>query len=208
MRTCSKCFQEKGDTEFYSSVTNKIGYQSRCKPCCKEGAAIWVAKNIDLVRKRKNEREKAARRARGLKAFPRTPDERTELHRKQERERYQNNKVVQRSRIARYKQTNPHLVAQLGAKRKATQRNATPKWANQFFVKEAYALAALRTKVMGFKWHADHTVPLCHDLVCGLHNEFNLAVIPASENCSKQNRYWPDMPERQAYLARAQQVIV
>ena len=78
--------------------------------------------------------------------------------------------------------------------RRANKLNATPAWANEFFISEAYALARLRTKMFGFKWHVDHIVPLKSDLVCGLHVEHNLRVIPATQNLKKRNLYWPDMP--------------
>lgn len=80
-------------------------------------------------------------------------------------------------------------------KRKAAAIKATPAWANQFFMEEAYILAALRTKLTGVEWHVDHIVPLRSKLVCGLHWEKNMAVITAKENSEKGNRWWPDMPE-------------
>lgn len=78
--------------------------------------------------------------------------------------------------------------------RKAMQLNATPAWANEFFIKEIYHLSKLRTKHLGSKWHVDHIVPLKSNLVCGLHVENNLQVIPAAQNIKKQNIYWPEMP--------------
>ena len=78
------------------------------------------------------------------------------------------------------------------ARRNAAKLRATPKWANEFFISEAYHLAALRTKATGFAWHVDHIVPLRSKLVCGLHVEHNLRVIPAVDNARKGNRYWPD----------------
>ena len=67
----------------------------------------------------------------------------------------------------------------------------SPKWANEFFIEEAYRLAAMRTKMLGYKWHVDHIVPLKSKLVCGLHVENNLRVIPAKDNLIKGNRSWP-----------------
>ena len=71
----------------------------------------------------------------------------------------------------------------------AAKLNATPAWANKFFIAEAYHLAKLREKICGGKWHVDHIVPLKHPLVCGLHVEHNLSVIPGVENSRKGNRY-------------------
>ena len=67
-------------------------------------------------------------------------------------------------------------------------RQATPSWANRFMIAEAYALARLRTKVLGFPWEVDHKVPLKHKDVCGLHVEHNLQVIPMVTNRRKGTR--------------------
>lgn len=40
----------------------------------------------------------------------------------------------------------------------------------------------------------DHIVPLHSPLVCGLQVDWNMAVITNSENASKSNIWWPDMP--------------
>lgn len=80
------------------------------------------------------------------------------------------------------------------AKHRALKKTRMPTWANSFLMKQVYSLAKLRSSVTGFVWHVDHIVPLTSDLVCGLHWEGNMQVIPGSANCSKQNRFWPDMP--------------
>lgn len=69
-----------------------------------------------------------------------------------------------------------------------------PAWANKFFIEEIYELARRRTEITGFPWHVDHIVPLKSELVCGLHVQSNLRVIPAVENHKKKNYFWPDMP--------------
>lgn len=86
----------------------------------------------------------------------------------------------------------PEMRAYRSALR-AKEKRATPAWANDFFIKEAYELASLRTKMTGIVWHVDHVVPLQSKRVCGLHWEGNFQVIPARENSAKGNRHWPNM---------------
>ena len=68
----------------------------------------------------------------------------------------------------------------------------TPKWLGieeLWLMKEAYKLAALRTKMFGFLWHVDHVIPLRGENVSGLHVPTNLQVIPAVENIRKKNSF-------------------
>lgn len=78
------------------------------------------------------------------------------------------------------------------AKRRSIKTQRTPEWLTVddiWIINQAYELAALRTKMFGFKWHVDHIVPLKGNLVSGLHVPWNLQVIPAHENISKHNKF-------------------
>ena len=107
-----------------------------------------------------------------------------------------NNKERHAENVKRWGALNADRRVASLAMRRATLLNATPSWANKFFIAEAYRLAKLREKICGGKWHVDHIVPLASKLVCGLHIEQNLQVIPGIENIAKGNRRWPDMPQQ------------
>jgi hypothetical protein len=68
---------------------------------------------------------------------------------------------------------------------KAAKRQRTPKWANREKIRAIYRECRERSKVTGVPHHVDHIVPLRGALVCGLHVEHNLAIIPATGNLKK-----------------------
>lgn len=93
--------------------------------------------------------------------------------------------------MRKWRQENPDYFFYRGGYRSGKAR---AKWCNTFFIDEAYRLAELRSALTGFRWEVHHIVPLRHPLVCGLHVESNLAVIPMVDNRCQGNRAWPDMP--------------
>lgn len=85
-----------------------------------------------------------------------------------------------------------HNIA--AARYRASKYTATPAWADSSLIADKYVQAAAATEIFGVPFHVDHSVPLQSKLVCGLHCEKNLKVVPKWVNLSKSNRYWPDMP--------------
>lgn len=77
----------------------------------------------------------------------------------------------------------------LNAKRRATQKQATPPWFEPQEVREVYVEAKRLTETTGTLHHVDHIVPLQNDLVCGLHCLDNLRILPAVENATKGNTF-------------------
>lgn len=100
----------------------------------------------------------------------------------------------------KHKQRKARMVADPGrfqaiwAKRHAAKKCAIPKWANLEAVAEVYRVARAASEVFSEPFEVDHIVPLQSLLVCGLHWEANLRVIPRTDNKLKSNRVWPDMP--------------
>ena len=91
---------------------------------------------------------------------------------------------------AYYTENYPRMLAKRN-KQHADKLDRTPNWLTKddhWMIEQAYELAALRTKMLGFQWHVDHVLPLRGKLVSGLHTPYNLQVIPAKENLWKGNR--------------------
>lgn len=71
---------------------------------------------------------------------------------------------------------------------------ATPSWSDEAEILKVYEMAQRISRETGVEHHVDHIVPLKSKLVCGLHCEANLQVLPGRDNLAKLNRFWPDMP--------------
>lgn len=76
-----------------------------------------------------------------------------------------------------------HGTRMPGIRRRAAERRATPKWATHWKIRLIYAYAEMTGQSV------DHVVPLTHPLVCGLHVEHNLRVLPLLDNLRKGNRF-------------------
>jgi hypothetical protein len=72
--------------------------------------------------------------------------------------------------------------------RRAKLKSSTPTWANKKAIKEIYESCIKTTKTTGIKHEVDHIIPLRGEFVSGLHVEWNLQVIKATENRSKSNK--------------------
>jgi hypothetical protein len=77
------------------------------------------------------------------------------------------------------------LNAQKRKKRIPTWLSDDDKW----IIEQAYELAAIRSKMFGFKWHVDHIIPLNGKRVSGLHVPTNLQVVPWIDNLKKHNKF-------------------
>lgn len=90
-----------------------------------------------------------------------------------------------------YSSKNPGKIRQMKAKRKAAKIQRTPSWLtveHRLQISAIYIEAAARRRA-GEDVHVDHIVPLRGINVSGLHVPWNLAIIPASVNQRKSNKF-------------------
>ena len=96
------------------------------------------------------------------------------------------------AKAKRYRDKNPDKVTAWAVAGVAKRDKRVPKWLSlddKWILREAYALAKLRTKLFGFAWEVDHVIPLRGQFVSGLHVPTNVQVIPKALNRAKCNQY-------------------
>ena len=81
---------------------------------------------------------------------------------------------------------------------KKRYKKAQPIWANIYEIRKIYAtMRKLNAKVGENLYEVDHIIPLCNDIVCGLHVANNLQIITSVENKIKSNIFNPNIyPEQ------------
>lgn len=197
LKTCTACGVEKCVSEFYKLRRDSDALKARCKRC-----SLAASSANQKAAYAKNPERKRAQAAAWAAA---NPERRLENKKRQyalnpEAKLAKNaawraaNADRKREYQARWKAANRIKVAVERSEYRASKLNATPGWADRSKIAEFYFAADFLGMVTGEWHHVDHMVPLRSKLVCGLHAEQNLQVLPAKENLRKHNRYWPDMP--------------
>lgn len=186
MKQCAKCKETKHFVLFSANARYKDGYQSYCRSCARLYSKKWYEANPGARYEDKKEQVKAK-----AKAYYAANAEAV----KQQQKTYRAQRAEEIRKYQQgYKTANPDKVNSWAMKRIAVKLQASPLWADENKIREKYREAAELTKSLGVPYHVDHIVPLQSKLVCGLHWEGNLQVMPGADNYSKSNRHWPDMP--------------
>lgn len=193
-KTCTKCHAVKPLAEFYPNKRARSGLCFWCKSCMQGSASERAAREPE--RYKKISREKASRYRKRhpekIRAY-----KRSERGRRVEAGYRERNREVVRQRSVAWEKRNPDNVLARTRYYQAQKLNATPSWADREKMEWIYRRSRAMYLVTGVKHHVDHIVPLQSPIVCGLHVEHNLQVLPAVKNIKKGNRVWPDMPGRE-----------
>lgn len=205
MQVCKCCGSEKSFSEFYKHPNTKSGLDSSCKVCrLAKVAARYNEKANEILAYNKMYREtnksdisEQRKQYRALNASDIAQRKReaylSDIDRQREirKEWQRSNPEKVATRNAKWKKSNADKVLLSTLRRLQHIKQATPTWADEFFIGEAYHIAKVREKMLGGKWHVDHIVPLRGNDVCGLHVHNNLQVIPAQVNLKKSNSFQP-----------------
>ena len=163
MKVCKGCSKEKPLIEFY-----KHGKESQCKTCCNMRAKLYLYPNREAPRGQKSSAQRKATQAR---------------YREKNRDKI---RAGQRKWV---KNNLPKVLARTH-KYQAAKLQRTPKWLTFEQLRQIeniFIKAAEMTKTLG-PHEVDHIIPLCGDLVSGLHVPWNLQILPRTENRRKYNK--------------------
>jgi hypothetical protein len=181
-KPCLACGEEKTLDAFHLSSAGRLGRQSICKACRKIKAAAARAADPAPFRKAEAKHDLARKHR---------PERKAALAKSAAKWRLGNSEKVAK-RNAAWKQNNKHKVIAHLAKRKASKIKATPGWLSAIQLSEIedfYEAARAFRLYTGAEYHVDHIVPLISKSVCGLHVPWNLQVLPAKQNLSKNNSF-------------------
>lgn len=176
--TCTKCGETKPVDQFSKRSSRPLGITSHCKVCRAAACKGYASKNVEKFRQYKA--EYAAANAEEVRRYQ-------SAYREANREKL-------RQYFSEYAKKNLPKKQATTTKRRAGKLKATPRWANLAEIEKIYANSVQIATKTGRRMHVDHIVPLVHPLVCGLHCEANLRIIPAEKNLRKGNNWWPNMP--------------
>ena len=187
MKLCTKCHVEQPLDQYGKDRAHKDGHRYSCKSC----DAAYRANNREKIAARNKAYREAnpEKVAAGQKAYREANPDKIAAQQKAYRD-VNLDKIRAQERA--YCEANPEKIVALLAKRRAAQLQRTPPWLTRDHnhqMIQIYAERVRLTKETGVQYHVDHIVPLRGKNISGLHVPWNLQVITAHENQTKNNRW-------------------
>jgi len=204
-KKCRLCEEIKPIEGFSKKTSSKDGHMNICKLCDSKKSSKWHFENpekskIRGARYRSNNKEYILQRDRDKYYSDK------EIILKKRKEYYENNKYFVIKKVLNYQKENREVNRRAqrkhytnnkiqymsrSAHRRASKLQATPIWLNEIHkmqIQWFYSASKMMTETSGVKHHVDHIHPLQGDGFSGLHVPWNLRVIKAEENISKNNK--------------------
>jgi hypothetical protein len=187
---------------FNKNKRNKDGLGTECRPCANAYSKKYHDNNVERHKERMRERYRAdperisieaskwrlenPEKARAAKkAWAAANREKLNAASRASWVKHHEKNLARKKR---YREQNPERGAEHVRARQTRKQKAMPMWADRSRILEIYRECKRISAETGIKHHVDHYFPLKSDVVCGLHVEHNLRIIPASENHSKGNK--------------------
>jgi hypothetical protein len=162
-------------------------YYEANKERIKSKVREYRLKNQEEIKKKKSEYLKKVRQELWWK------DRHTEKRKKQCKNWRKNNEQRVKQYNKKYKSENSELCSKIARRRISSKRGRTPKWLTEQHKQEIDKLTLTvkeLNKAVGYRaYHLDHIIPLNHPNVSGLHVPWNLQILTASDNSSKNNKF-------------------
>lgn len=196
-KRCTKCNRSLPNCQFNKANWIASGLRSDCKECYRNFKKGWWQRNGNGPNRERYATLKL-QKAVGLRTcvsckvvFPATEEffsERVDWMDTSCRD-------CTRKRTKKWAEDNPEKTKVAAyarcATRYASKRSRTPRWLttdHRVQMRAIYLKCRTITKASGVKHHVDHIVPLVGRTVSGLHVPWNLQILPATENMTKQRK--------------------
>lgn len=190
-KKCSDCKTDRNIELFNKRSASKDGLAYICQICNQKFSAKYQAENPEIInQQRKKYREENKEKI--AVAYRKWQIENPEKANANARKWVEKNKEKSRKSKMKYFSANLEKHVAVEAKRRCVKLSATPNWLTEFdldFILSIYTQAKELENLDGIKRHVDHIVPLKGKNVCGLHVPWNLQILTATENISKNNKF-------------------
>lgn len=185
-KICSNCKTAKSVEDFPKDSNRNDGRHPQCKGCAKIRLAKYYERNKEKAREARRVNY-AENKDRYIASAIKWAAENKEKRRAISKRYVKNNPETRYATQTANRLANPGMYAAHFKMRQQRKRQAMPAWADPIKIGRIYKACSRIAQVTGIKHHVDHYFPLKSDVVCGLHNEFNLRIITAFDNLSKSN---------------------